>query len=244
MTDRLDAIVGRLEGRDVEQRLRALADLRRELGALESELVVAAVSAGWSWTRIGRALGVTKQAAHSRHGKTAAVSAARERARPRVTAPPPPGRQQPPPPAGRDVREAVRLARAEATALGQRVVGTEHLLVGVLRMEDHPAAGALRSLGVTAGEARSALEPTLEVSVAERPVNAGSGRGAAVSPLARQVLERSLREALSRSGGRLSASTLLAEVLADRDGGAARTLTRLGVAPQAVIARLAGGDDA
>ena len=48
--------------------LRAVASLRALLESLEALQVKRAREAGWSWQEIATALGVTKQAAHEKHG--------------------------------------------------------------------------------------------------------------------------------------------------------------------------------
>jgi hypothetical protein len=48
--------------------LRAVASLRALLESLEALQVRRAREAGWSWQDIATALGVTKQAAHEKHG--------------------------------------------------------------------------------------------------------------------------------------------------------------------------------
>ena len=48
--------------------LRAVASLRGLLESLEALQVKRALEAGWSWQDIAMALGVTKQAAHEKHG--------------------------------------------------------------------------------------------------------------------------------------------------------------------------------
>lgn len=48
--------------------LRAVASLRALLESLEALQVARAREAGWSWQEIATALGVTKQAAHEKHG--------------------------------------------------------------------------------------------------------------------------------------------------------------------------------
>jgi ATP-dependent Clp protease ATP-binding subunit ClpA len=55
-------------------------------------------------------------------------------------------------------RRAVRNAQEEARALGHGWIGTEHLLLGLLREEDGIAAGALASLGVTHEGVRANLD--------------------------------------------------------------------------------------
>jgi hypothetical protein len=48
--------------------LRAVASLRALMESLEALQVTRAREAGWSWQDIATALGVTKQAAHEKHG--------------------------------------------------------------------------------------------------------------------------------------------------------------------------------
>ncbi|MDQ1629836.1 MAG: hypothetical protein QOI54_3580 [Actinomycetota bacterium] len=48
--------------------LRAVAALRRLADQVEARQVAAARRAGWSWEQIGDALGVSRQAAHKKHG--------------------------------------------------------------------------------------------------------------------------------------------------------------------------------
>jgi hypothetical protein len=52
-------------------------------------------------------------------------------------------------------RQAVVLAQGEARALKHNYLGTEHLLLGLLRADDGVAARVLESLGVTLEEARA-----------------------------------------------------------------------------------------
>lgn len=50
--------------------LRAVAVLRRIAERLETENVVAARRAGWTWEEIGDALGVSRQAVHKKHRRS------------------------------------------------------------------------------------------------------------------------------------------------------------------------------
>ena len=54
---------------DPALRLRAVLALYRLAEQVEEEAVTAARRAGWSWDQIGDALGVSRQAAHKKHGK-------------------------------------------------------------------------------------------------------------------------------------------------------------------------------
>lgn len=234
------ALVSRIAGREPVERLEAVASLRRQLEELEADYVADAVRLGVSWSRIGGALGITRQAAHKKHakqaGRQAPEDAAREDREVLVTA---------------EAWRAVRLAREEARMLRADGVGTEHLLLGLIRSDEGPAGEVLRRFGVSLPRARSVIEPTVEVSLEEaRAALASPGADAAlaqglgavepaasdpdISALARSVLEQSLREALTRGDGYLSGEHLLLALLRDENGGAPRTLQRLGVSAGAV----------
>jgi hypothetical protein len=206
---------------DPDDALRAITVLRGELDRLERDHVSCARVAGSSWSAIADALGVTRQAAQKRHRGAAPSQASGPAPTPTVlvTAP---------------ARMAVRLGRQEARAMGSEVVGSEHLLLGVLRSGDHAAAKALLDLGVSLDDARSAAQPTL---VDGQPTEPAGKDG--ISPYARSVLEQSLREAVGRGEGFIGPEHLLLALLREDVGGAARTLNELGIDPDAVRDRLA-----
>ena len=206
---------------DPEDALRAITLLRGELDRLERDAVACARVAGSSWSTIAVALSITRQAAQKRHrGASPAPNAAPAPMRTvLVTAP---------------ARMAVRLGRQEARTMGSRFVGTEHLLLGILRSGDNRAARVLQDMGVTVAHARAAAQPTL---VDGRGHSEPAGKDG-MSAYARAVLEQSLREALGRGEGYIGVEHLLLALLREDVGGAARTLHELGVDPDAVRERL------
>ncbi|MFL5820273.1 MAG: Clp protease N-terminal domain-containing protein [Solirubrobacteraceae bacterium] len=211
---------------DPQAGLRALTALRERLDELEMLQVSAAVEAGLSWTDIARAMGISRQAAHKRYSRRAGREPGAS-GRPRrmlVTA---------------EARHAVQLAREEARALGADVVGTEHVLLGILRCERSHATWALHAMGARLDDARAAAEPTLAScngdAVSGEPRHP-AWRG--LSPHARRVLERSLEEALERGEGYIGVEHLLLAVLRDERGGAAQTLRRMSIDPQEMLSRL------
>ncbi len=121
-----------------------MAILRRELDATEAELAAEGLRAGMTWSQIGAALGVSKQAAHRRHSHGVAQldrAAETEHRGSRAIV-------------SSEARRAVRIARTEAAAVGQTKVGTEHLLLGLLQCGDARTVEVLERLGVTLSLAR------------------------------------------------------------------------------------------
>jgi hypothetical protein len=216
---------------DPEAALRALVALREEIDAYERFQVARALDAGASFGDIARVLGISRQAAHRRYRDLVGVELedprpepVERRGRVLVTS---------------EARAAVQLARDEAGRLGASAVGSEHLLLGILRSQDRRAAGALQAEGVTLDAARMAAMPTLvEAAPAPSEPQRVEEGPSGISPYARATFEQSLREAVQRGDGYIGVDHLLLAALADPTGGAARTLDTLGVAPASVRERL------
>ena len=132
----------------------------------------------------------------------------------------------------RAARTAVALAQEEAEEhFGHNYIGTEHLLLGLLRAEGGGAAQALGALGVTLDRAREELARVIgEGRGAECP----RGRQIPFTPRAKRALEQALREARSRRHGRIGTEHVLLALVADEEGVAARILAELGVTRDAV----------
>jgi hypothetical protein len=229
--DRLRDLVEHAIGASTpEAGLRAVCALRGEVNALERRHARRALESGLSFGAIARAVGISRQAAHRRYRHLAdeVPAATPDRAAPGrilVTS---------------EARTVVALAREEARDLGSVTVGTEHLLLGIVREGRGSAAEALTRLGVTLDAARGCAQPTLvNGQPVPQPAAVEPGpRG--ISALTRKVFEQSLREALARGDGYIGTDHLLLAALRDADGGAARTLEALGVPPSAVSAQLTG----
>jgi ATP-dependent Clp protease ATP-binding subunit ClpA len=137
-------------------------------------------------------------------------------------------------------------ATAEARRRGDRRLGTDHLLLGLLHEEDSPAA---RALGVSLGAGRAAsdaldLEALAAVGVGVealgRPQLAAPARRLLpLSSGARAVLKRAIDAAHPRRTGRLDGGHFLMALLSlHRPDPAAELLHALGVDPAAVSDRL------
>jgi ATP-dependent Clp protease ATP-binding subunit ClpC len=115
-------------------------------------------------------------------------------------------------------RRVVVLAQDEARALSHNYIGTEHLLLGLLREEEGIAARVLESLDISVEEARSQVLRNVG-----RGEDVASGR-IPFTPRAKKVLEFSLREALSLGHGYIGTEHILLALVSVDDGVAARIL--------------------
>jgi ATP-dependent Clp protease ATP-binding subunit ClpC len=119
-------------------------------------------------------------------------------------------------------RQVVVLAQDEARALKHNYIGTEHLLLGLLREEEGPAARVLESLHVTVEDVRTGVVRFVgegdEVTSGQIPF----------TPRAKKVLELSLREALSLQHNYIGTEHVLLGLVREGEGVGARILLGLG----------------
>jgi ATP-dependent Clp protease ATP-binding subunit ClpA len=135
------------------------------------------------------------------------------------------------------LRHVLRLAENEAQRLSHDYVGTEHLLVALLREGTNPAARALASLGLTLDGARKALE-----TVPHAPAAVLQAAAPVRTPRARQALEAAVGEAdRAAPGTPVGPEHLLLALLRDEDGIALALLRGLGAPPQRVRVALGVG---
>src|ERR671922_1018179 len=207
--------------------LEAVSELRSGLEGLEADYVEEAVRSGLPWRRVAEALGVSRQAAHKKHSR-------RRKPRPPETS----TQERAPTPVmmlGAGARRVVRFAREECESLGHPGIGSEHLLLGILRCPEGVAARALEDLGVSLEIARSHVERL--GGDAGRGRSSDHGDADTLLPTARGVLEQSLGEAVRSGSNRLEVEYLLRGLLRE-DGAAVSVLEQLGLSGMAVERRL------
>jgi ATP-dependent Clp protease ATP-binding subunit ClpA len=125
-------------------------------------------------------------------------------------------------------RRVVVLAQDEARALGHQHIGTEHLLLGLLREEDGLGARVLVSLGIGIDAVRLRVE-----MIAGRGEEAPGGQ-IPFTPRAKKVLELSLREALALGHNYIGTEHVLLGLARERDGVAAQVLSDAGIFPEQI----------
>src|ERR687892_1074885 len=135
-------------------------------------------------------------------------------------------------------RKVVVLAQEEARHFNHNYIGTEHLLLGLLREDEGVAARALSSLNVTLDEVREQVESI--VGYGEE----GTGAQAPFTPRSKKVLELALREALQLGHNYIGTEHILLGLVRESEGVAARVLSNLDVDPDKArreVVRMLGG---
>jgi ATP-dependent Clp protease ATP-binding subunit ClpC len=125
-------------------------------------------------------------------------------------------------------REVIVLAQDEARALRHNYLGTEHLLLGLMRQEDGLAARLLESRGATLQRVRQAV---LHIVGAGDEVVAGQ---VPFTPRAKDALELSMRSAVTSGHNHIGTEQLLLGLLREGEGVAAAVLTTLGIDVEAL----------
>jgi ATP-dependent Clp protease ATP-binding subunit ClpC len=130
-----------------------------------------------------------------------------------------------------NARRVVVLAQEEARVLNHNYIGSEHLLLSLIK--DRGLAGlALAETEVTHDEAITHV-----VSIIGRGHTMATGH-LTFTPRAKSVLEASLRAALALGHGYIGAEHLLLGLLTTPKSVAAQALLRHGVSPRTVTRRL------
>ena len=126
-------------------------------------------------------------------------------------------------------RKVISLAQDEARSLGQMYVGTEHLLLGLIKEKEGVAAQALAKLDVTYDETLSTVR-SLTAEEAE-PVPGGH---IPFTPRAKRVLEGAYRETMTHGQTYIATEHLLLGIVAEGNGRAMDALRAMGLSADAV----------
>jgi len=119
-------------------------------------------------------------------------------------------------------RQAIVLAHEEARTLDHGYIGTEHILLGLLREGDGIAARALQGLGISLAAVRQRVEEIIGHGK-ERP----SGH-IPITPRAKKVIQLSRQEAADLGSDYVATEHILLALAREGSGVAAQVLTRLG----------------
>jgi ATP-dependent Clp protease ATP-binding subunit ClpC len=122
----------------------------------------------------------------------------------------------------------LRLAQEEAQRLNHSYIGTEHLLIGLIRVDNSVASKVLQGVGIELGQVRELVQQT-----------SGASRGPdlrdeTLTPRIKRVLELALNEAKRMGHHYIDTAHVLLGLLREEDCAAVRILRQLGVSPELV----------
>ncbi|MEW6227075.1 MAG: ATP-dependent Clp protease ATP-binding subunit [Bacillota bacterium] len=119
-------------------------------------------------------------------------------------------------------QRVLQLSQEEARRLGHDVVGTEHLLLGLVGEGQGIAARALQNLGINLDNVREAVENMVGKGDPERV------RMLTLTPRAKKVLELAMAEARQLGQGYIGTEHILLGLIREGEGIAAQVLGSLG----------------
>ena len=124
-----------------------------------------------------------------------------------------------------EARTVVSLANDIAHEFELEYVGTEHILLAILRHDDNVGARVLHKLGLTEEKVRAAIDDLFR-SAKEDTWVFGRLPG---SPHYRNVIERAMEVAEQLESQSIGSAHLLLALYHDKESTAQRTLTGLGI---------------
>ena len=134
-------------------------------------------------------------------------------------------------------RMTLVFAQEEARLLDHNYIGTEHILLGLLRVEGGVAAQVMTSAGLSLEVARIEVERII-------------GRGKSTptghipfTPRAKKVLELSLREAFDQKQSHIGPEHILLALLREGDGVGAQILVRFAGSESALRQRVIAAEN-
>jgi ATP-dependent Clp protease ATP-binding subunit ClpC len=129
-------------------------------------------------------------------------------------------------------RRVLTLAQEEAQHLNHSYIGTEHILLGLLREDEGLAAKVLVSLGVNLGKVRSGVE--FIIGRGDKPNTGEIG----LTPRAKRVIELAIDEARHLGHNYIGTEHLLLGLLHEGGGVAAGVLDSFGITLEQVRAEI------
>ena len=124
-------------------------------------------------------------------------------------------------------RRVLSLAHEEAERLHHNYIGTEHLLLGLIREEGGVAGRVLRELG---------LEPARVKEMVERLTGVGRNQGSRIelAPGTEQVLQMAIEEARRMGHHYIGTEHILLGMVKQGEGVGLDVLRRLGISPDQI----------
>jgi ATP-dependent Clp protease ATP-binding subunit ClpC len=131
------------------------------------------------------------------------------------------------------VKEVISLSREEALRLGHDYIGTEHLLLGLIREGEGVAVGVLKKLGVPLDDLRSEIEK-ISKGTATHHQDVKNLTNIPLTKASEKVLKITYLEAKIFKAQLIGTEHLLLSILRDKDNLASQLLTRYDVVYETV----------
>ncbi len=129
-------------------------------------------------------------------------------------------------------QSALTCAQEAAASFGHSYIGSEHLLLGLLREGGGPAAKALTAAGVTA----EALEQQIEALSGRGTPDSTAPQG--MTPRTKRIIELSIQSASQTGTNYVGTDHLLLGILREGQNVALTALANLGITPQQLVEKL------
>ena len=123
------------------------------------------------------------------------------------------------------VKKVMQLAREESVRLGNDYVGTEHLLLGLIREGEGVAITVLKNLNVDLGELSRDIERSITATGSMMTI----GQMIPFTPRAKKVLEVAAQEAANMGHRYIGTEHLLLALMKDNESAAANALATVNV---------------
>src|SRR5881296_96814 len=123
-------------------------------------------------------------------------------------------------------RKVMQLANQEAQRLNHEYIGTEHILLGLVKEGSGVAANVLKNLDVDLRKIRLEVEKIVQTGPGSEMVTMGK---LPQTPRAKKVIEYSIEEARNLSHNYVGTEHLLLGLLREQEGVAAQVLMNLGL---------------
>ncbi len=123
------------------------------------------------------------------------------------------------------VKKVMQIAREESVRLGNDYVGTEHLLLGLIKEGDGVAVAVMRSMGVDLEELTANIEKAITSTGGMMTI----GQMLPFTPRAKKVLEMAANEARTMSHKYIGTEHLLLALMKDAESAAANALAAAGL---------------
>ena len=124
------------------------------------------------------------------------------------------------------VKEVINYSKQEAIGLGHNYIGTEHLLLGIMREPSSLTLRVLDSLDVDSEQLRQFIKDKTGASKKRSSVNSGS---IPINKKAEKVLKVTFLEAKMMKSDEVSTEHLVLSILKHKDNVAAKALNKFDV---------------